>query len=256
MVIAKYNCLASYTKQMQEHFSWYMKKNRIYQNKEYTLKNFRDGKIIQGNNFKSLRFLETINLINNDEIDFVFFEVLEDIPILSDDVIGNFLKYIPKNKKVKVLITLPDPFNRIKSLVMRSGIKIVKSTTIDDILKQTFNQHISYSKTKFDNIEHINFNRIMLIDDFERLVYMHNDGLIELICLNEKSISNPSPYFNHLGLTYIPIEVKVARRTKTVTVDKLSWLRDFNAEKENIIKQRYSDIYSIIEQNKVKIFNV
>lgn len=254
MIIVKYNCLASYSKLFSDYYGCILrqikaKKRNI--NFEYFLENKFMG--YKNLDFKKERFLEIINDTNEETISVL--EILEDVSCLVPNVLENFL-FFTKNIKRKIffIVFLPDYKKRLYSLIMRNIITVT-NRSFNDILLQNFITHTNFFNSELKSFDHINFEKIILFEDMEKLIELNNSGYINLICVSESGTNKPKEYFNMIDLNIenIHFNSQNERRKKEVNLEKLNFFNLFLKENSKLIENRYFEIYNLLQKNNIKL---
>lgn len=247
MIIIKYNLLAAYSKKLYSLFA------------SSSLNDFYEEKFDFNYKKHTLVKLQSIKKALDGEIKgFVYFTI-EDIPSFWGKSLESI---ISKFKEVPiVLFPLVSAQERITSIVTRDGwnheYSIYNSQCGLDIecyINSWWKIHI-LSSMGFENVNNITFDDVILMRDFEELVYLHNQNKIKLLVLTKNTIiNNPKKIFDELNIPYNEMynENMFGNARKIKVKDRYHIANTIYLQKKKEIENRYNEIRNLIVRNDIK----
>lgn len=201
---------------------------------------------------------------------FAFF-TLEEIPSILTNPVSALNDF--KDNNIVVLFPLVPAEDRLFSLIMRKNEIIDNglincSDNVDDYIRTFFDWHMYVSTGKKHDTKHINFDHVILMRDFERLLDLHLKGKLKLLILSKDTIlNNEQKIFEKIGIPetkHILFEHKEwlnrektfmmnRRMEKMVDIERQEVFDKIMNVKSDIIEKRYQEIYRLIDQHGLEI---
>lgn len=191
---------------------------------------------------------------------FLYFYSIEDIPSLWPDSLS-ILSTISRNEQIVVLFPIVPAAERIRSLATRDvGFEVQRhdEMTIEQSIRQVFAKHMGdiTGDHRFCP-DHITYDRVIMMSEFERLIEMHKQGMIRLVAVTKHTILNHPEYiFEVLGLDPCDVSeenLNLDRRPKVKSEFRSSVVDAFIQENEQVLIERYDTIYNLIDKHSIEL---
>lgn len=251
MIVIKYTSLASYTKQLSLLF---------YRCSDNVIHSLGDTRLpILFNKHEKL-----LDVIVNKQIPtgkFAYLSVNDEHSIATKPV--EFLSQFTQDDDVYVLVPLISMVDRLKSLLLRSSAGDC-GTDVDCYVRNAYRIHansmLAQKGVTFDD-SHVTFESVILLDQLEQLVQLHNDKKITLIFVSKDTmLHHPDKILARLDISGDNVWVdggKAATMTRRVK-KQITWeastnLRAVLNEHAEKIDRRTAEIEQLITDNAIEV---